>query len=155
MDVHSVEFYVTALAVAIAVMALIFGQKTRGKARDYIVGLELSPDPDDTDNDRQSTLTLTADDNGALTLTRSRLPLRSGETANLVVEVVDDKVRITEKKGVKVKLGETACYNAAATVNFIPERKFGFRFESEITGQWATFSFLNLSGNRLEVELRY
>ncbi len=158
-DVNSIEFYSIALLVAVALIGLIFGEKPHRPAATDIVQLVLkwpqtavaSPD------EMPSAVTLTAMPDGQVRLSRTGLSLRPGDTAFIVATMVDDKLRIEEKQGVRSTMAvwPEPC-EASATLGFWPAgRKLHVRYESELTGQWGTCALANVGGRESRIELKY
>ena len=159
MDINSVEFYTIALLVAVALIALLLRQREPGAARTHIVALDLEPTGEDVPRDdnatpKPTTLRLTALADGKVTLERDSMPLRAQETVNLVATVIGDKVTIEEKKGMTAVFNsQERYYTGSQTLTFLPLEKVYIRYESQVTGRWAKFAFLNREGNKLEREL--
>jgi hypothetical protein len=150
MDFNSVEFYVIALVIAFVLLGFLFGQKSKSPASTYFTQFALIPTEGNSDE-----LTFEAQSGGYVEITRSGLMLRPEETANLVFTIFDDKIEIIEKVGIKVSGGEERAFTGTARVKFIPTRKFHLRYESAITTQWCTMTFLNNEGNKVKAELKY
>ena len=159
MDINSVEFYTIALLVAVALIALLMRQREPEAARTHIVPLDLEPTGEEVPRDDNATprpthLRLTALADGKVALERDALPLRAQETVNLVATVIDDKVTIEEKKGMTAVFNsQEHYYNGSQTLTFLPFEKVYIRYESQVTGRWAKFAFLNREGNSYEREL--
>ncbi len=161
-DINSIEFYSIALFVAIALIGLIFGEKTHAPATTDIVPLALKwpqaavPQSRDAD-DVPSTVTLAAMPDGQVMLTRTGLSLRPGDTAFIVATAVNDKLKIVEKQGTHttVAVWPEPCEASAVLGFWGTGRKFHVRYESELTGQWGTCVIANADGRTARIELKY
>ena len=147
---HSVEFYTLALLVAFALLALIFGQREQPQASTYIKPLELHPG-----GPENSELTLSTDAHGKLQLQRTGLMLNSDDTVNLVATVAGNQVSIAEKKGLKGQPSVEQLMAGTVVIDFLKEQKYVFSYESEVSGQWRRFSYVNKLGNSKKIELKY
>ena len=147
---HSIEFYTLALLVAFALLALIFGQKDQDAMSTYIKPMELGDG-----GDQASELHLISHADGALEVRHNGLMLLDGDTVNLVVTVSDSKVRMVEKKGVKGTPGQEKSMAGKVLLDFMREQKFVVRYESEVTGEWRRFSYVNREGNEKKISLKY
>lgn len=157
MDFTSVEFYTIAFCVAMGLVGFFLGQKRVKPATSRIQALDLDKvESNDTDQ-AQGLIKLTANQSGTVTIERTGLQLVDGETVNLIVTIIDDKLSIEEKKGKASALGgREESYNGHAEVDFFPvNNKMYVRYESSVTGQWCKFSFKNVTGNSVEREMRY
>ena len=148
---NSIEFYIIALFVAFALVGLIFGTSSRGPARTQIVAFDLS----DVDGAAQPVVTLTAQPDGRMRVERPAMEINQGDTVNLVATLIDDKLKLVEKRGVSARGTEPYVVSATALLKIPQNRRLSVRYESEITGQWATASFTNADERTKTVELRY
>lgn len=161
MDIHSIEFYVLAFMVAVALVALLLGQRKQMPAVTRIVELPLGEPGDmvpinDAAPVKPSTLRLTARSGGMVTIERTAIPLHDGETVNLIATIIDDKITIQEKKGMVAAFGSREqYYDGSVDVDFFPFEKVYVRYESQVNGQWSKFSFLNREGNTVAHDLTY
>ncbi|MBQ3959756.1 MAG: hypothetical protein II592_00460 [Muribaculaceae bacterium] len=148
---HSIEFYTLALLVAFALLALIFGQREKSMPSTYIQAMDLEPGQDETGE-----LTLTALDDGTVRLRHSGMMLQEGDTVNVVATLADDSLRMVEKKGRKSPLTGTEQPTTGSTLlKFLKEQQYEVRYESEVTGEWRLFTFVNRSGNVKKISLKY
>lgn len=152
MDATLTLYYTLALVVAFSLLGLIFTRNDSGPAVTNIVALDLHPG---TETGGIGVVELRSLDSGAVLLSRSGMALHDGETVNLVTSITGDKMKIVEKKGVISTYGEEWPCEASALLGFVPQRRLNVRYESEVNGQWCTFSFLNLPGNNKLVEMHY
>jgi hypothetical protein len=150
-DVHSIEFYVIALFVAFALLGLIVGHREPGPATSDIVELVLTAEEGTTGTPM---LTLQSQPDGTVLLTRTGLPMRPGETAHLVVTVVDDKVNVVEKRGVRSPGNVMIDHRGQAVLTSLRNRRYYVRYDSAITEHWGTVRFNHLNDNRAQCELK-
>lgn len=149
-DIHSVEFYVIAFVVAMALVTLLIGQRSRGKATTNIDQLNLTP----STTDEAGQLTITSEDTDRVTIGRTGLPLFEGDTVILVSTVIDDKWHIEEKRATKGR-GPNVAMDGAVEVSFLRPERYHVRYDSEITGQWCTFKHTHHPGNTSRAQLKY
>ncbi|MBR5102062.1 MAG: hypothetical protein IK092_02955 [Muribaculaceae bacterium] len=154
-EINSPLFYTIALVIAVALLGFMFTRRDRSQTSAKIVGTQLTP-AEEASND-SSQLTLQRHDDDTITLTRETMWMRDGETLNLVINVTDTDVEIKEKKGIVVAANQSTekPYVAQATINFLPLNTLKVRYESEIDGKWAMFSFNNSRSGTKTVELKY
>lgn len=150
-EINSTEFFVMALMVAMAILALMFGQPNQGPATTIITTLALNPCITDDDG----LIVLNAMPDGDVLLLRNGIPLCDGDTVNIVVTVIGDKLKIVEKKGVISPSGTEIKTDGITTLTGVPIDRFHVRYESEITGQWALFTFTNRPDRRSSAHLKY
>ncbi len=149
MDIHSTEFYVMAFGVAIALVALLFGQRDRGAAATRIVALNL--EPDEANQVPSLSLHMLAD---GLHIERRGLSLPADDTVNLVATIIDDKVHVAEKRGV-VGRGEVVTLCGKATIPLNGKERWHVRYESEVTGQWCLIAIKAREGAQAYTEMKY
>lgn len=149
-DIHSVEFYVIAFVVAMALVTLLIGQRTRGEATTNIDQLELTPSL----TERAGNLAICSEDTDRVTITRAGLPLFEGDTVILVSTIIDDKWHIEEKRATKGR-GPNIEMDGAVTINFLRPGRYHVRYDSEITGQWCTFKHSHRPGATTTAQLKY
>lgn len=153
-DVHSIEFYGLSLVMAMGLLALLFKQKKRQPASTHIVELTLDTGIEVAQG--EDTLTLQSLDNGQLLVTRRPLPLAQGETVNLVATIIDDSIHIVEKRGAFALPGSrTAPRQGQRALDFVAVRRWAMRYDSEITGRWAKFTYTHRDGNSKQIVLNY
>lgn len=150
-EVNSTEFFVMALCVAMAVLALMFGQHSHTPAVTLISSLGLNPCVTSDDG----LIVLQALDDGDVLLLRNGIPINDGDTVNLIVTIIDDKLKIVEKKGVISPTKTEVKVDGTATLSGVPIDRFHVRYESELTGQWALFTFTNRPGKTASSHLVY
>lgn len=152
MDINSVEFYALALLVAMALLGLLFGDKPHTPAVTGIAQFKPTGPCADPDS---ATVALAALPGGNVELLRQGLPLAQGATAFVVATVVDDKMTVVEKQGIH-SVAEPQPQHAVATLDCLPPgRRLHVRYESELTGQWCTFTFTNAQGRTATAQLKY
>ena len=149
-DVHSVEFYVIAFVVAMALLTLLVGQRERGQATTDIGTYSLIA----TQGGHPGLLAITSEQADKVVITRTAIPLFEGDVVNVVSTVIDDKWHIVEKRGVK---GRGPSREADAMLELTLPRlgRYHVRYDSEITGQWCTFVHTHRAGNSTNAELKY
>ena len=149
-DVHSVEFYVIAFVVAMALITLLIGQRSRGEATTNIDQFDLSP----SNAEVAGQLVITSEDTDRVAIARTGLPLYEGDTVILVSTIIDDKWHIEEKRATKGR-GPNIEMDGAVTISFLRPGRYHVRYDSEITGQWCTFAHSHRPGKVSKVELKY
>lgn len=156
MDFTSIEFYTIAFCVAMGLVGFFLGQKKTKPATSRVQALDLEKDPSEVAA-AQGTIKLTAHDSGNVTIERTGLQLVDGETVNLLVTIIDDKISIEEKKGKASALGgREESFTGRVDVDFFPvNNKMYVRYESSVTGQWCNFAFKNTPRNHVTREMRY
>ena len=150
MDIHSIEFYVLALFVAFALIGLLFGHTDRSPARTYIEAMTLSEDEKDVPHQ----VTFTSQPDGYVTITHRGLELEDGDTLNLVATIIDDKVKLTLKRGVESRAGNPHPVKASVNVKYFPNERIHIRYDSEFTGEWCVFAFTNREGHERTSDLQ-
>lgn len=150
-DINSTEFFVMALTVAMAVLAMMFGQRTHNPATTVITSLSLNPCITSDDG----LIVLQAQDNGDILLLRNGIPINDGDTINIVATVIDDKLTIIEKKGVLSPSKTEVKVDGIATLSGLPIDRYHVRYENEFTGQWALFTFANKEGRKASSHLKH
>ncbi|MBR1881885.1 MAG: hypothetical protein IJ808_02545 [Muribaculaceae bacterium] len=150
MDVHSVEFYVIAFVVAMALLTLLMGQRERGPATTQIDALTLLP----ARSEQSGRLAMSSADLEHVTISRSGIPLFEGDTVNLISTIVDGKWHIVEKRGVAGH-GAATSMDGLLEVAWLKPGRYHVRYDSEITGQWCTFAYTHRPGNSTQQELKY
>lgn len=153
MDFTSIEFYTIAFFLAMAFVGLFVRQKKTAPATSVISPLNLTP----SQQEGTSKLRLRANDDGSVTIEREGLLLCDGETVNLIVTIIDDKITIQEKKGkISAFGGKESVYNGQVDVTFFLENNKNYlRYESSVAGQWCKLAFVNSPGNKVEKDLSY
>ncbi|MBQ0121095.1 MAG: hypothetical protein KBT13_08265 [Bacteroidales bacterium] len=148
-EVNSTEFYVMSFAVAVSLIALLFGKKEEGPASTEIVPMALNPCVTCDDG----LVALHALDDGTVMLLRNGIPLPAGDTVNVVATTVGDKLRIVEKKGLSTHAASDDKLDGTAQLR-LPAKTLHVRYESELTGEWALFSFTNHAGRTATAHLK-
>ena len=138
------------LVVAMALIALLFGSPDKGEATTYITAMTLNPCVTSDDG----LVMLKALDNGEVLVLRNGIPIIEGDTVNIVITAVGDKLTIIEKRGVAARSGLEVKVDATATIPHLVATRFHVRYESELTGQWALFSFTNYTDRTATAHLK-
>lgn len=151
-DLNSPEFYTIAFVVAMALIALLLGQREKQPPSTWIVQLNTTPDEGEADD----ILRLEPTDEGHIRVTRTGLSLGAEETINLVITIQEEKCTIIEKKGVKRRRAVGEPVMGEATLKCLrPGNKYRIRYESQLTSAWASFSFDTTNPAPVTVTLRY
>lgn len=138
-EINSTEFYVIAFTVAMALVALMFGNGNKGEATTEVTALSLNPC---VTND-SGLVMLQSQDDGSVLVLRNAIPIDEGDTVNIVVTAIGDKLTIVEKKGIQSRSAIDFIADGTGLISHLPADRFHVRYESEITGQWALFTFIN------------
>ena len=149
-DIHSVEFYVIAFVVAMALVTLLIGQRTRGEATTNIDTLDLTPSL----ADEAGRLDISSDSGDTVSITRTGLPIFEGDTIILVSTVIDDKWHIEEKRATKGR-GAHVAMDGSAQLTFLKPGRYHVRSDSEITGQWVTLTYTHRPSGHSCAQLKY
>lgn len=136
-DINSTEFYVLAFALAMALVMLLFGQESTKQATTEVTAMTLNPSV----TADAGLVMLQSQDDGSVLVLRNAIPIDDGDTVNIVVTAVGDKLTIVEKKGVQSRSAIDATVDGTAMITHLPADRFFVCYESEITGQWALFRF--------------
>lgn len=148
-EVNSTEFYVMSFAVAVSLIALLFGKKEEGPASTEIVPMALNPCVTEDDG----LVALHALEDGTVMLLRNGITLPAGDTVNVIATTVGDKLHIVEKKGLATASSCEEKQDGTAQLQ-LPVTTLHVRYESELTGEWALFSFTNHTGRTATAHLK-
>lgn len=152
MDLNSPEFYTLAFVVAMALVALLMGNRDKGQASTYISQLLTTPVDQETDDD---TLRMKSIGDGRVLISRDSFMLGVDETVNLVFTIRGDECTILEKKGVKRRGIIGVPHKGEVTVKYLRPIKYRIRYESQVTSRWASFTFDASSPDEKQVSLGY
>lgn len=152
MDLNSPEFYTLAFVVAMALVALLMGNRDKGQASTYIAQLLTTPADEETDED---TLRMKSIGGGRVLISRDAFMLGVDETVNLVFTIRGDECSILEKKGVKRRGTFGVPHKGEVTVKYLRPIKYRIRYESQVTSRWASFTFDASSADEKQVSLGY
>ena len=152
MDLNSPEFDTLAFVVAMALVALLMGQRDKGPASTHIVQLLTTPVDEETEDD---TLRMACVGGGRVLFSRQGLMLGADETVNLVFTIRGDECTILEKKGVKRRGVIGVPCKGEVTVKCLRPIKYHIRYESQVTSRWASFTFDAASTSEKQVSLGY
>lgn len=153
MDLNSPEFYTIAFVVAMALVALLMGQRDKGPASTHIVQLPTTVADDDSND--EDTVRLRHVGGGKVLISREGLYLAPEETINLVFTIRDSECSILEKKGVKQRNAIGESVKGEITVKFFRPMKYHMRYESQVTSRWASFTYDASSSQEKTVSLDY
>lgn len=152
MDLHSPEFYTLAFVVAMALIALLLGQREKQPPSTYIVALDTEPAAEGLDD----ILLIEPMDGGHLHIKRTGLTLGAEETIHLVITLQEDHCTIVEKKGVKRRRAVGEPVTGEATLKCLRRgTRYRMRYESQLTSAWATFTLDTASAAPTTITLRY
>lgn len=140
--------YTLALVLAVTVLGAVFSREISRPDWQQVVELSLA----EADDSEKPTLLLSCPADGEILFRHSPVGLVEGDTAHLVVSKTRQSLLIKEKLGVSSR-GENHAYAAQGHICGIPAQGFDVRFESEITGQWATASLSCTGGSMATPEL--
>lgn len=149
-DIHSVEFYVIAFVVAMALITLLMGQRHHGEATTNIDTYILIAAQDTP----EGTLAITSEDVDQIIVTRTGIPIMDGDSIIVVSTIIDDKWQMIEKRAVKGN-GEHTTADGMIEASFLRPGRYHVRYDSEITGQWCTFTHTHRPGNSSKATLKY
>lgn len=149
-DVHSVEFYVIAFVVAMALVTLLVGQRAHGEATTNIDTFNLIA----RQADEAGLLAITSEDTDHVAITRTGLPITDGDTIVLVSTIVDNKWHIQEKRATRGRGGQVEV-DGAVELHFLRPGRYHVRYDSEVTGQWCTLTHTHRPGNTSRATLKY
>ena len=160
MDLNSPEFYTLAFVVAMALVAMLMGNRDKGQASTHIFQLITSPvEGDDGSFDEGSSdddkLLMRNEGNGKVLIYRQGMTLGAEETINLVFTIRDDECNILEKKGVKRRGVVGTPVQGQVTVKCLRPIKYRIRYESQVTSRWASFTYDAASSQEKQVSLNY
>lgn len=144
-----VEFYVVAVILAAAVIALCVRPSGRGEARVHMLAGILCSNadrPTDHDSEPAPAVTLQCLDDGTVLLTRTGLgPLTDSGALSLVVTVTGLDIDIAEKLTAG-KVGDTPVDTALFTLDFLAPERYHLRYHTDHTDRMAAFTLHNRPG---------
>ncbi len=151
---RSLEFmtilgYTLALVVAIAILGAIFSRDIDVPDFQNIQPLDFTPS-----QANEPLLSLACIDDGIVLLSHEPLPMGPQDTAHLVVTKTKHNVLIREKRG-DTHPGDKTAMKGTSLITCLPAQTFQVRFESEVTGQWATCTLTCTQGTRVTPTLHY
>ena len=155
MDLNSPEFYTLAFVVAMALVAMLMGNRDKGQASTHIFQLITSPVEGDDESTDDDTLLMRNEGNGKVLIYRQGMTLGAEETINLVFTIRDDECNILEKKGVKRRGVAGTPVQGQVTVKCLRPIKYRVRYESQVTSRWASFTYDAASSQEKQVSLNY
>ncbi|MBO5540502.1 MAG: hypothetical protein J5980_06105, partial [Muribaculaceae bacterium] len=104
--------------------------------------------------DEAGRLDISSDSGDTVSITRTGLPIFEGDTIILVSTVIDDKWHIEEKRATKGR-GAHVAMDGSAQLTFLKPGRYHVRYDSEVTGQWVTFTHTHRPGSTTHAELKY
>lgn len=133
--IGSLEFYVIAFAVAVALVALIVKPADKGEARTLFARGVMR------ESDGNTGITLTTDSEGRLEWTRHGVHLDTPDCqVNCAVTVIDGDIKIVERQAVD-KLAEVApcdCDIHFSCLDTLPSGRYHIYYEAAWSGEWAS-----------------
>lgn len=152
MSLDAILPYALLLIAAFVLLAVIADPNGKSAASTHVIGLALERGCADFPD---AQLRMAAQPGGKVLVQHLCVPLCDGETANLVATLRESgQLLLVEKKGVRTG-GRECLYAAQATLSFLRQRTYDVRFESEVTGQWCAFKFVNIDGQERLMPLKY
>ncbi len=141
--------YTLALVLAIAMLGAIFSRDIDTPDFQNIIALEIAPT-----EVTEPQMSLRCIDDGIIIFSHEPLQMSPQDTAHLVVTKTKQAVLIQEKRGETAPC-EKISTKATAVITTLPAQTFTVRFESEITGQWASCRLTCTQGTQVTPALHY
>ena len=148
----SVEFYTIAVTMAVLIVGFIFTPSHREPAMTYIYAAKVDASPV-LDADGKAIEIAVADD-FALHVRRRCAPLPEGTTAYVNVDIVDDKLTITEKHTVENHAAPLIAYDLSVRIDCLKASRYHLRYEVPDSGLWAVSTVVVGEGFSDEVTLQ-
>lgn len=152
----SVEFYITAFAVAIAVVAFFGSDSGTPQAASDICSPSVIT-PSAIPNGGQPTVAVHANNDGSIAVLRRGLALPPRHTVYVKIDFVRDNITITERVTTTStdNNGSTATWcDLQFTTRPRPRRKYHVRYECAGGTLWGTTHFANYGGYRSVITLK-
>jgi len=152
-DVHSIEFYVLALVVAVALVGLFFGERQTQPAASRIITMDVMQRL--ADEYPAGEIRLTMSDIGVLTIFHAGVDIAPGQLLNVVVTMAGSKVKVVEKLTGSAT-GPAEAADVCCTVHL--QRgvdRYHVRYESPMTGQWCLMTIDQEQGSQSRGTLAY
>ncbi len=133
--IGSLEFYVIAFAVAVALIVLMMRPNDKGAAQTFFARGVIS------DDDGDKGLEITTDTNGCLEWTRHCVAVDSADCQiNCAVTVIDHDIKIIEKRVVDrlAAMEPHTCTVKFPTFEPLRPGRYHIRYEAEWSGEWAS-----------------
>lgn len=149
----SVEFYTIAITVAILIVGFIFNPSRRSPAMTYLFAASIEPSTAyDADG---KTIEIESLDDFTLLIRRRCAPLPEETTGYMNVEIVDDKVTITEKHTVQNPSAPLEGYDISVRLDCLKATRYNLRYEVPDSGLWAVGVIVNrdLFSTTLQLQL--
>lgn len=150
----SVEFYVIAITVAILILGFIFKPSTRGRAHSYTYAADIIP-LEESDDGNGHTVTAEAGENGSVLICRKGAVLPDGAQGYFAVEVVGDRLTVTENVSPSAVGRSTTICDVAVHLSCLKQIKYHLRYEAPASGLWAVGTIVNTIGFTTEIKLQY
>lgn len=150
MDTATLLTYSIALVLAIATVGWLFGDRNIKPAHSSVVAMILTPEPISGNPEIQlhSSAKL-------LHITSSGLKLPPGAVTHLVLHQTQNQITIIERCSYTPPDASAPInYTGQAEIATLPHRQYQVRYESEITGHWALFSYLHIDKSELKQPLK-
>ncbi len=133
--IGSLEFYVIALAVAVALIVLMMRPNDKGEALSFFARGVIGSD--DGSND----LEITTDANGRLEWVRHGVAIDSTDCQiNCAVTVIDHDIKIVEKRVTDrlAAISPQTCSVKFSCMDTLRPGRYHLRYESEWSGEWVS-----------------
>lgn len=137
----SVEFYTIAVTVAILIVGFIFNPSRHSPAMTYLYAASIEPSAGGDADGRR--LEIESLDDFTLLLRRRGAPLPEGASAFANVELVDDKVTVTEKLSASNPMATLACYDVTVRIDCLKATRYHLRYEVPAAGLWGVCVVVN------------
>lgn len=150
----SVEFYVIAITVAILIFGFIFKPSTRGRAHSYTYAADIMPleTGDDSNGHR---VVIEAGETGSLLICRKGAVLPDDAQGYFAIEVVGDRLTVTEKISSSAANRPTTVCDVAVSLSCLKPIKYYLRYEAPDAGLWGVATIVNTAGFTTEIKLQY
>ncbi len=148
----SVEFYIIAFVVAMALVGVMFNPSKHGEAITYFANGCIKP----ALSDGMPTLESIGEDNRRLVLVHRCVAVPIGVTSSIAIVLSGSDMRVSEKfnipKGIEPEEAEIC--DIIYTIDFLLAQRYHLYFESAADGTYASMSVLNNEGFRNKSEFK-
>ena len=149
----SIEFYITALAVAVAIIAFFGSSDDTPRASSDIY----TPTTQAERVNATPSVILRAMPDGTIEITRQGLTLHGNCSIYINAEFIKDRITLTEKIASGHHGIDSSTYTQC-TLHFatrpLPRKKYFIRYESPDNALWGTTRFANYGGYSVALELK-
>lgn len=141
----SVEFYIIAFVVAIAITGFMFHPSKKDEAITYFFKASLFPSQSNIPS-----LYIEALEDGNLKITHKGIHANEMVSTSIALTIIGSDLRIVEKQ-TPIASWETPLYDAVYIIDRLKPLRYHLYFDSEITNSYATSSLVNESPFHVEV----